>query len=108
MFLHTGEWPISMSRAIERTGLPINRDKAFAFLRKIGAFDQDNYPSQELISKGYFTVDHERYTHSRSSFLPRVASPAGYEWFKDLMIKNLPEVALKSPRRKKRRPYSHY
>lgn len=105
MFHHTGSWPISMYRAIERTGLPIHRNKAFAFLRKIGAFDEDNYPCEELIAKGYFLADYERYTRSKSAYLPRIASPEGYEWFKDLMSKNLTEVALKGKRKTKKRVF---
>lgn len=93
MFNHHGPWPISMQTAIARTGLPLKKNKVFKFLKQIGAFDQDNEPDPELIEMGYFFVDYERYTCRSSASIPRIASPEGFNWFNDLMKKNLSKVS---------------
>lgn len=93
MFNHRGPWPISMQTAIARTGLPIKKNKVFKFLKQIGAFDQYNQPDNELIENGYFFVDYERYNSRRSASIPRIASPEGFDWFNDLMKKNLSKVS---------------
>lgn len=93
MFNTNQPWPISMDTAINRTELPLKKKKVFAFMRKIGAFDEYNTPADTLQEKGYFTYHFERYQSNRSATLPRVASQEGLDWFKALMIKNLPEVS---------------
>lgn len=77
MFYTNDPLPISIETAINRTELQLKKKKVFAFMRKIGAFDESNTPADTLQEKGYFTYHFQRYQSNRSAYLPRIASQKG-------------------------------
>ncbi|WP_187176881.1 hypothetical protein [Algoriphagus sp. AK58] len=78
---------------MKRTGLPLKERKVFKFLREIGAFDEQNMPSDELLEKSYLSYDQENYRRYKWATIPRISSEDGYNWFYNLMKENLSKVS---------------